>query len=56
MKSGDESDARGAGRCEQNTGWKPMLHCFPDCRAISQSPSRELSACTRGGARRPKVA
>ena len=21
----------------KNTGWKPMLHCFPDCRAISQS-------------------
>jgi hypothetical protein len=26
-------------RCEQNTGWKPMLGYIglPDCRAISQS-------------------
>jgi hypothetical protein len=21
----------------KNTGWKPMLHCFPDCRAISRA-------------------
>jgi hypothetical protein len=30
-----------------NTGWKPMLHCFPECRAISRGHPGAISANPR---------
>ena len=30
-----------------NTGWKPVLHCFPECRAISRGHPGAISANPR---------
>jgi hypothetical protein len=40
----------------KNTGWKPMLHCFPDCRAISQSRPGSYRRAPGVTTRRRKVA